>query len=604
MINTGKNSAVAVARKLSTFFSRLKNRLFMIARWFENQKIGMRILSAFFITLTLMGCVGAVGIIGLMRTDRNYAAAYTSSVDALSLMETIGIAFQSERAGIYGFVLAQSASDKTRYDQQVLEAAEKTRTAIGSYRQLISAEPQTSEQAILLDRLEDELVAYERLRKSYLAGVASRAEQRDDAFRLLSPNGALGRQTIAVSDAAEALMAANHLHATQQITHNGNRAKLDRWLMLLFMLAATGASILMALLCARSIASPIRSLVDAANELARGNVCVTVQTHMRDEIGTLCLAFTAMVETIREQARFTERIAAGDLTVKVQARGEDDLLWQKLGEMVTRNHSLFCGILAAATEVSAGALHLAGASQSLAQGSSEQASSMEQISASMEAIAEQATQNTVDATRAKEAVLAAMAHAQTGDARMRNMLDAMGAISDASARIHKIIRTIDDIAFQTNVLALNAAVEAARAGAAGRGFTVVASEVRLLAGKTADAARETALMIEDSLQKVQTGMTLCGHTAAALNEIHQSASQSAGIVSGIAEASNRQTAGIRQIKTAMEHVAHVVQANSATSQQTASVSEQLAAQADQLKAIVAQVRLEGDGPDIPSALCR
>lgn len=571
-------------------------------KWFANQKIGTRIILGFLSVLLMMAGMGSVGIISLQGVQQSYSTAYTDSVEAMRLMQQLSTAFERERMNGYGYVLAQTAADKGTYHIQTLQHAQLVKESIQQYRAMLSRydEAYIAEEMRLLGELEKEHLAYTKLRDDFFGGVAGDAKRRDEAFAVLMAGGELGRQALAVDSAAQLLIDHNVAFAGTQIELNANAALYGTIGIGAFMLLSVALSLSIGLYTARSIAKPIGGLVAAAHALARGDVGITLASRTRDEIGTLYSAFSAMVESIRAQAHLAEQIAAGDLTVDIQARSQSDLLGQKLGEMVQSNHTLFSGIASASTQVGDGAVQLSLASQQLAHGASEQASSIEQVSASIEEIAGQARQSAAIATDAKAVVEAAMGRAKDGDARMQQLMLSMTAINDASARISKIIRAIDDIAFQTNVLALNAAVEAARAGAAGKGFAVVADEVRSLASKAAEAARETTSMIENSIEKVDAGTKLATQTAGILNDIVQNAAQSARLVGSIAEAADHQTAGLDQIRMAMEHVSQIVQTTSATSEETASVSEELAAQAEELKAIVAQVRLRTDRVSSPT----
>ena len=246
------------------------------------------------------------------------------------------------------------------------------------------------------------------------------------------------------------------------------------------------------------------------------------------------------------------------------------------------------------------ASQVASASEALAQGSTEQASAIEQITASINDIAKKTKTNAGEANQASQLIEEAISDVEKGNAQMQDMVVAMQDINKSSESISKIIKVIDDIAFQTNILALNAAVEAARAGEAGKGFAVVAEEVRSLAAKSSAAAAETAEMIEDSIVKVTAGSKIADETAKALAAISNIVKESETIILDIAEASNYQATAIEQIDQAIEQVSQVVQNNSATSEECAAASVELANQANKMRELLSVYEL-GDQSTIAAS---
>lgn len=292
-----------------------------------------------------------------------------------------------------------------------------------------------------------------------------------------------------------------------------------------------------------------------------------------------------------------DRIAEGDLATEVVTSTGDELgdVAASFEIMRQRVHKVLLEINQGADQVAAGAHNVSDASVALSQGASQQAASVEQLSASIAEIASQTASNAQNAEKANDLTVGTKEKAQLGNEEMQEMLSAMEEINASSANISKIIKVIDEIAFQTNILALNAAVEAARAGQHGKGFAVVAEEVRNLAARSAKAAKETTDMIEGSMAKVETGREIAHKTAEALNAIVGDVSSVADIVANIAKASNEQKLALEQINQGVQQVSQVVQANSSTSEEAATASQNLNQQADIMRANVGKFRLSNSG---------
>lgn len=326
-------------------------------------------------------------------------------------------------------------------------------------------------------------------------------------------------------------------------------------------------------------------------ELAEGNTDLEIGEIHNDEFGKLLEEYQILIEATKTQANIASEVSDGNLTIKVEPRGKKDTLGLALRQMVERNHHALSNISESAFQVMTSSNQVASASEALAQGSTEQASAIQEITSSMAEIAEKTKQNASQANDANKLVANAITEVKQGNERMKEMMSAMNDINASSESISRIIKVIDDIAFQTNILALNAAVEAARAGEAGKGFAVVAEEVRNLAAKSADAASETAEMIEDSIRKVEIGSKIANDTANALELVTEDVSKSGQLIIGIAEASNYQASAVAQINQAINQVSEVVQTNSATSEECAAASEELSIQAAHMQELLSIYQL-------------
>ena len=317
-------------------------------------------------------------------------------------------------------------------------------------------------------------------------------------------------------------------------------------------LASVLASLLLALMIMGSITRPLNKTVKLIGELSEGDLRSRLDVKSKDEIGMMAATLNAFVDKLEN--------SMGDISD-------------------------------ASTNVASAADQVSSMSVSLSQGSTQQASAIEEFNASLEEIASKTGQNARFAAQANDLSETTKKKAELGNTRMNAMLTAMNEIDQASGNIGKIIKVIDDIAFQTNILALNAAVEAARAGQHGKGFAVVAEEVRNLAARSANAAKETTAMIETSIKKTAAGSAVAQDTATALQEIMRLVQEAASLMNTISESSNEQAAGIDQLRVGLDQITQVVQSNSSSAIESSAASEKLLNQAELLKEQVAFFKL-------------
>ncbi|HEX3026803.1 MAG TPA: methyl-accepting chemotaxis protein, partial [Clostridia bacterium] len=309
--------------------------------------------------------------------------------------------------------------------------------------------------------------------------------------------------------------------------------------------------ILLAMVAANSIANPISRMSERLELLAKGDLHSEVPlVETKDEIGILSSSFADMVYTLNgyvsEISSVLGSLAAKDCTVDTQQhyRGDFAPIGTALKKIVSNLNEIFGNIMRSTDQVATGAEQVSGASQALSRGATEQASSIEELSASITEIAQQVNRNAANAATANQLSLQAASQVMRSNEQMGQMVTAMSEISESSSEIGKIIKTIEDIAFQTNILALNAAVEAARAGAAGKGFAVVADEVRNLASKSAEAAKNTTSLIESSVWSVENGKKIADETAKSIHAVIEPAKKTTDLIGEISTASNEQATNL------------------------------------------------------------
>ncbi len=346
-----------------------------------------------------------------------------------------------------------------------------------------------------------------------------------------------------------------------------------------------------------TILEPLRAVEDVAKELTEGNLHSTLDYRSEDEIGRLAHSMRKSIRILGSYVDDIDRamklFAAGNFDVKPEVEWRGDFVGilnsfmqfeKSIGETIR-------GIQNVSNEVSSAADQVASSSNDLADGATNQAAVVEELTATVAGVSEQVENNSKSAKEISGRVDELGNAILESNGKMHEMVDSMNEISEASKEIDKIIATINEIASQTNLLALNASIEAARAGEAGKGFAVVANQVNSLADQSAQAAKESAMLIETSVKAVEKGMVIAGQTAAQLEDVAENSKIITEEVTNIAETLETQTTEIRQINEGIEQINDVVQTNSATSEECAAASQEMSSESENLREMIRKFKL-------------
>ena len=340
--------------------------------------------------------------------------------------------------------------------------------------------------------------------------------------------------------------------------------------------------------------SPLGKLAEESDKLAEGNFDIKVSYAQEDEIGRLVKSFNNIVKRLTYvvsdlQAKLGA-FAQGDFATEIKEdenyKGDFRPILNSLQEISTSLNSTLKNVHTSSSEVSSSAEQVSSMAQRISEGTTKQAASSAELSKTMEDITEQIRHTTKQAEKAQQLGVVSGSHVETSNQKMTDMQGAMEEITEKSKEISKIIKTIDDIAFQTNILSLNAAIEAARAGEAGKGFAVVADEVGNLAKKSQEAAQNTSLLIEETIGAVQKGAKFTEETAEALHSVSESTNQVNDLIEEISKASEEESAGVSRLSDGLQEISAVVQENSATAEESAATAEELSAQANLMNDLI------------------
>ncbi len=511
-----------------------------------------------------------------------------------------------------------------------LEAESSTRqNQLNMFRALTTEDEATSQQllaqveelAATMNKALDELTkvygADDPLVSAALDAASKLKKSREDALTYLNAhqgqmalgvlNGEYAEAGIEFQEAIDAIIERAETNAELFYEEGHATKKTSTFLLVGVALFSLIVIIILAIRLTKSLTAPIIEIEGAVKEMAKGNMHTKVTYESNDELGGLSENLRFVLKTLSSYIEhISQRLGAlsdGDLSVEMDMDylGDFQSLKTSCGKIIESLNDAMSQLHQASDQVAEGSEQVSSGAQALSQGATEQASSVEELVATLNELSDKVNKTAHNARDVNDLMGLTVGEIDNSNKMMESMMTAMTRINDCSSEIEKIIKTIEDIAFQTNILALNAAVEAARAGEAGKGFAVVADEVRSLASKSQEAAKDTTALISNSLTAVSEGNQIAADTQESLLKVVASAQKISENMAAITEASDMQAEGIQQVTLGIDQISSVIQTNSATAQESAAASEELYSQSSLLKSLVGRFRLKNmAGPMKPA----
>jgi methyl-accepting chemotaxis protein len=566
-----------------------------------------KLLVSFLTLAVLAAAVGAVGIISIQILNDRDTEMYEEYLLTVSNMGDMRESYQLIRNNLRRLAISCEEEDSSDYDEAVKNCdtyIAKMREDIEIYTKTMGTDEEEANFLNMKKTFEGPFMEVIQKVKS----VAASSRSTTETYKTIqSAAGVAGT----LEGYLQACNQDNVKWAADLDKSNSRTADTVSLLQIAVMAVAVFAALFFALYLSSMITKPLifmHNIINQAGSTGDLGYSEDIKDSGRtmgmakDEVGQCIMAMCVFFDKIIYYGHALEAVANRDLTVKVDKIGDDDTIGNALEKMIGEMNCMFGEIRQASEQVTAGASQIADGAQSLAQGTTEQAATVQQLSSSINEVSVKTEENATKAGHAAGLSASIRESAQRGAEQMSHMLDAVKEINDASAEISKVIKSIDDIAFQTNILALNAAVEAARAGQHGKGFAVVADEVRNLAAKSAEAAKDTGSLIENSIAKASLGAKIADETSESLTEIVEGVNESAEIIQQIAEASEEQSAAIKQITVGVDQIAQVVQNNSATAEESAAASEEMSGQSALLNELVSRFRINSSNRALPGGV--
>lgn len=560
----------------------------------KNLNMKNKIIAAFSTVIICFIIALVFTILGMRNTAAKYTTFYSMRYESTMRARNIRINLQSATKNL---LIAAVEENKSEIDSYVA-ASDENMATIASELEWFASEFEGD--ASIIQSFQTELTTLNNVRTEIVDLVKQNTPAADEK----AENIIVGEYTPICSEAEDTIK--SFTDAQRQIASDNYEGamKSQKTQMVIAVLLSVLAVILaftQAIKLLKAILVPIREMQAAMKNIAEGNLSVNIDYDSHDEFGEFAAGMRhtleAQKEIIGDMNYLMVELSKGDFTVRSDIRekyiGDYASMLASIRKLKDNLNSTLNQINETADQVASGSDQVSSGAQALSQGATEQASSVEELAATINEISNHITDNAESAKSASERSEHVKEQAGESSMRMQEMLSAMQDISNKSGEIGKIIKTIEDIAFQTNILALNAAVEAARAGTAGKGFAVVADEVRNLAAKSAEASQNTATLIESTLQAVERGTTIANDTAQSLSNVVMGVDDITVTIENISGASEEQADAVKQVTLGIDQISSVVQTNSATAEESAAASEELAGQSQMLKNLTGRFKIDG-----------